>query len=85
MTYPVGLEVKIVARKKKPHNWNNHMMALGGRICHITNTGLADAPDTLYHYHVDISTYLWRHIDLIPTKSIKLDPNRAFRYKKHGH
>ena len=86
MTFPVGSKVSIVRRKNKPSNWNHEMMGMGGKVAYIISTGPMTAyNDDSYHYKLDISLWVWRHIDLKLIELGKADPNLIFRSKKLGY
>ena len=83
-TYPVGAKVRIRERDrgKKPEGWNSDMMPLIGEIARISLWENGPGRNE-YRYRLNRWEWSWRHCDLILLELPKLNPNSAFRNRKH--
>jgi len=85
-TYPVGTVVKVKKRMSQPSNWNEDMF---NDIAGMTLKVVSNSMETItsgrkYIYTLEGYRWSWRHIDLKLVKAAELEPNLAFRIKKHG-
>jgi len=78
--YPIGTKIVIQDPGKKPAGWNAKMMELVGCVSYITQNTLGYP----FRYRLKGWDWSWRHADLILVRLPKLDPNIAFRNKKHA-
>ena len=78
--YPKGAKVKIRDPGEKPVNWNIKMMELVGCVSSVRRNG----HHYPYRYSLQDWDWTWRHCDLLLLSSPELDPNSAFRNKKHA-
>jgi len=82
-TYPVGSKVKIKSPGGKPDGWNEDMIPLIGEMALIERCHDDRLPDR-YIYRLNRWEWSWRHCDLELLEAGKLNPNEAFRYRKHA-
>jgi hypothetical protein len=85
--YPVGTKVRIRKFRRIPDGWNQEMFDyMMGEIAIIRNAPPPGAriSTAAYNYKLVNSQWSWRHADFDVLEMPKLEPNSAFRIKKHG-